>query len=360
MGPVPIVTAAAPMAESVIGWDVGGAHLKAAWLDGGRVRDSAQWPCPLWHGLGELERALEAAGRRFPGLQRHAHAVTMTGEMVDCFASRAEGVARIAGLLAMALPGLRFYAGDAGWCKADEAPARWREIASANWRATASHVAQALAGREGLLVDIGSTTADLVAFRAGRVASASRGDADRLASGELVYQGVVRTPLCALGPTVPWRGKQVNVMNEFFATTADVYRLTGELDDAHDQHPAADGGAKHAAGTQARLARMIGLDAGDADAAEWRAFAQAWRARQVALLRDEAARVARAQRLGDGAVVVGAGCGAFLVPEIAPAGWPRLDYARDIAGVADPALAAWTRVGAPAVAVAALLSRERA
>lgn len=50
MGPVPIVTAAAPMAESVIGWDVGGAHLKAAWLDGGRVRDSAQWLCPLWHG----------------------------------------------------------------------------------------------------------------------------------------------------------------------------------------------------------------------------------------------------------------------------------------------------------------------
>ena len=33
------------------------------------------------------------------------------------------------------------------------------------------------------------------------------------------------------------RGRTLNVMNEFFATTADVYRLTGELDPAHDQQP---------------------------------------------------------------------------------------------------------------------------
>ncbi len=352
------MTVAGPMADAVIGWDVGGAHLKAAWLEGGRVRDSAQWPCPLWRGLGELEHALEAASRRFPGLPRHAHAVTMTGEMVDCFASRAEGVAHIAGLLAKALPRPRFFAGDGGWYSADEAPRRWRDIASANWRATASHVARALEGREGLLVDIGSTTTDVVAFRRGRVPTESRSDADRLATGELIYQGVVRTPLCALGPTVPWRGRHLNVMNEFFATTADVYRLTGEGDPAHDQHPAADGGAKHEAGTQARLARMIGLDAGDADAAGWRRFAQAWRQAQVALLRGQVARVAQQQALGDGAVVVAAGCGAFLVPELVPAQWSRLDYARDVAGAVEPAVAAWTRVGAPAVAVAALLSQE--
>ena len=59
-------------------------------------------------------------------------------------------------------------------------------------------------------------------------------DAARLATGELVYHGVVRTPLCALAARVPFRGSAVSVMNEFFATTADVYRLTGELDPAHD------------------------------------------------------------------------------------------------------------------------------
>ena len=39
-------------------------------------------------------------------------------------------------------------------------------------------------------------------------------------------------------------------MNEFFATTADVYRLTGELDPAHDQHPSADNAPKDLAATR--------------------------------------------------------------------------------------------------------------
>ena len=83
-------------------------------------------------------------------------------------------------------------------------------------------------------MDIGSTTTDLIAFKDARVLSHSRTDAQRLATGELVYQGVVRTPLCALAQRIDWRGTPHNVMNEFFATTADVYRLTGELDPAHD------------------------------------------------------------------------------------------------------------------------------
>ena len=50
-------------------------------------------------------------------------------------------------------------------------------------------------------------------------------------------------------------------MNEWFATTADVYRLLGELDPAHDQQPAADNGDKDLPATRRRLARMIGRDA---------------------------------------------------------------------------------------------------
>ena len=115
----------------------------------------------------------------------------------------------------------------------------WQAVASANWLATASHTATALPNTRGVLVDIGSTTTDLIAFSAGRVRHAGCTDADRLATGELVYQGVVRTPLCALGPRIGWRAQTFNVMTEFFATTADVYRLTGELPPEHDQQPAA-------------------------------------------------------------------------------------------------------------------------
>ena len=344
--------------RSVVGWDIGGAHVKAALLQGGQVLDTAQWPCPLWQGTDHLQQALAAARLRWPGLQGHAHAVTMTGEMVDLFENRADGVQRIAALLDAALPAARFFAGDTGWCDAATAGAQWRQIASANWLATALHVARRLPGESGLLLDIGSTTTDLIAFRGGGVPTRSRSDAERLQQGELAYQGVVRTPLCALAPRIAWRGQRLNVMNEFFATTADLYRLTGELDPVHDQQPSADGKPKDVPHTRARLARMIGMDSRDGTADEWLAVAHAWRAEQLAELRGQLERVAAAHGLGPGSVLVSAGCGAFLAPELTPPGWRRLAYASDVASQVPDAAAGWAQVTATAVAVAALFGPE--
>jgi (4-(4-[2-(gamma-L-glutamylamino)ethyl]phenoxymethyl)furan-2-yl)methanamine synthase len=346
----------------VIGWDIGGAHLKAALLEGGVVADVVQLPCALWLGDAALERAIQAVRARWPRADAAHHAVTMTGEMVDRFAHREAGVQRIAALMAGAFDGVQFFAGDSGWCRADQAGAHWQDVASANWLACARHVATALPDRAGVLVDIGSTTTDLIAFRGGRVLSTSRSDAQRLARSELVYQGVVRTPLCVLGQRMPWRGADVNVMNELFATSADVYRLTGELDPAFDQHASADGAPKDAAASRQRLARLIGLDARDGGVAEWLALAHVWRSRQLAELRGQLERVRAEHNLTRGAVLVSAGCGAFLASALAPAGAACLPYARDVArfaGHAPPGTAAWAQVCAPSVAVAALFERER-
>ena len=348
--------------RAVVGWDIGGAHVKACLSRHGLVHDVAQWPCPLWSGAEHLDRVLALAHERWPGLAGSHHAVTMTGEMVDRFKNRRDGVQRIVGRLAAALQAPSFFAGDAGWCEAPDTAALWPQIASANWLASARHVAAALQGESGLWVDIGSTTTDLIAFRDGSVPTTSRSDAQRLASGELVYQGVVRTPLCALTRRIGWRGAQLNVMNEFFATTADVYRLTGELNPAHDQQPSADQAAKDEAATCARLARMIGLDAGDADGEAWLAFAHEWRAHQLIELRGQLDRVIAAFGQRETGVLVSAGCGAFLLPELTPPGWRCLSYGRDIARVAAqaaPDTHAWADVCAPAVAVATLFEKDR-
>jgi probable H4MPT-linked C1 transfer pathway protein len=345
-----------------VGWDIGGAHVKACLLQGGALRDIAQWPCPLWQGMEHLDAALGQARSRWRGAWDAGmdHAATMTGEMVDLFDDRAEGVARIAERLAQSLgPSLRLFDADAGWSIARDAAPNWRGIASANWHATARVLASRVA--DGLLVDIGSTTTDLIALRGGRVAAQGTSDAERLVTGELVYQGVVRTPLCALGPRVPWRDGTVNVMNEFFATSADVYRLTGELDPAHDQAGTADGRGKDAPATRQRLARMVGRDAADAGEAEWLALARWWKDAQVREIEAQLARVAAGAGLPDDAPVIGAGCGAFLAAAIARrCRRPFLRYA-EVALSATPqdaALAAWADVCAPAVSVA-LLARER-
>lgn len=348
-----------PRPERVVGWDIGGAHVKASRVEGGRLRDVAQWACPLWQGPEPLQQALAAAQARWPDLADATHAVTMTGEMVDRYPHREAGVAELATALAAALPGrLRFYAGERGWCGAAEVGARWEAIASANWLATAQLAARAV--DDGVLVDIGSTTTDLIALRGGRPAAQGRSDAERLASGELVYQGVVRTPLCALGPRVRWAGREANVMNEFFATTADVYRLSGELDPAHDQQPSADGAAKDLDATRQRLARMVGRDAREAPEAEWRALAQAWRAAQLAELRLNLERVIAAAALPAHAPLVAAGCGDFLAEALARAlSRPCRGFAALVLDADAPAgLARWAQVAAPSVAVALLAAAE--
>lgn len=363
----------------VIGWDVGGAHLKACLMEQGVVVDVAQWACPLWQGMNHLAAALAQARERWAQAVSGPQAVTMTGEMTDLFSDREDGVQRITDALQTALPGpVRVYAGPSAdgrrsdWAEPHEAGARWARIASANWLATAQHAA-AVAG-SGLLIDIGSTTTDLVAFHDGQVTTPSRSDRDRLACGELAYHGAVRTPLCALAPRIALQGQSLNVMNEFFASSADVYRLTGELDPAHDLYPTADNAAKSLPATRQRLARMVGCDVRDASDAEWLDCARAWRAAQIDALADSLRRVLSAlPAAAEGAprrlTVVSAGCGDFLVPDLlAVAGAPDapapqiLRYGHDVARVAPGGpsadVAGWAQVCAPSVAVAALYDGE--
>lgn len=349
---------AAPVEAPIFGWDVGGAHVKVSMASAsGALVDVAQWACPLWQGLDHLERVIGFMFERWPAA-RHAdarHAITMTGEMVDLFADRAGGVRVVTEALAARLgPHTRFFAGAMDWLAAPDCAANWRAVASANWLATAQWVATRVP--DALLVDIGSTTADIIPLVRGRVAARGANDADRLATGELVYQGVVRTPLCGIAHQIVFRDRTVNVMNEWFATTADVYRLTGELWPPHDQHPSADNGPKTKAASRVRLARMIGRDAAEAEDIEWRRFAQRWRHEQLATIATNLARVRTAHPALAAAPLVGAGCGRFLAAALARQdGRGYVDFAT-LAGVrhAGAEFSEWIATCAPSVAVALL------
>lgn len=360
-------THAAAGDAAVFGWDVGGAHVKVSMADaGGTVLDVAQWACPLWQGLEYLERTIDLVFERWPVAKTPAaqHAVTMTGEMVDLFADRAEGVRAITGTLAQRLgpqvrsrlcSRLRFYAGDAGWLTSQACAANWLHVASANWLATARWVATRTA--DALLIDIGSTTTDIIPIEGGRVVARAATDAGRLATGELVYQGVVRTPLCGIAHRIEFAGAAVNVMNEWFATTADVYRLTGELEPQYDLYPSADQGPKTQAASRARLARMIGRDACETNAGEWRWFAQRWRDLQLREIGVNLARVTAAHPGLAAAPLVGAGCGRFLAAALArEEARGYIDFGA-LAGVPD-FCSEWAATCAPSVAVALLAAAQ--
>ncbi len=304
------------MSALATGWDVGGAHLKAAQADaGGCLLVAAQVPCPLWMGMEHLARALAEVRSRLAPSGRHA--ITMTGELVDMFASRAEGVAKLVAAMDAELAGAEvlYYAGPAGWLDGNAARRRWREVASANWHASASLAAQRWPS--GLLVDIGSTTTDIVPFAGGRVKAAGMSDDERMVAEELVYTGVTRTPVMVIAEEVRFAGKRQRQMNEFFATAADLHRLTGRLPAGADQHASADGRGKSAKDSARRLARMLGRDVESAPLAAWRKLAAQLADRQLGLISGATQRVAKRARLPDNAPVVGAGVGRFLARDLA-------------------------------------------
>ncbi len=335
--------------ELATGWDLGGAHLKAAQTaPGGHLVTVLQVPCRLWLGMDEFARSLSEARRHLRPARRHG--VTMTGELADLFADRAEGVTRLSQAMTAAFPGddVRFYAGDRGFVTAVD---DWRAIASANWHASVRFVAGRF--RSALFVDVGSTTTDIVPVDGGQIDAIGYADDERLISEELVYTGVTRTPVMAVADTVPFVGQRQRVMAESFATMADVHRLTGALPEDADQLPAADGRGKTLEDSARRLARMLGRDFQSATMEEWRRLATHLAERQQQILRSAIDRTLSRGLLGGDAPIVGAGVGRFLAFELAQRlRRPYVDFADLVEG--EPAAREWAARCAPAAAVAIL------
>ena len=303
----------------IVGWDIGGAHLKACLLNqDAQIVNIWQLPCPVWRGLDELHQCMQQVTQELT-LHVHnqplAHAVTMTAELVDLFENRMDGVEQIAQAIAQWIPQAKLYAGKQGFVDISQAHLYASLIASANWMASAQLAAKHYA--QVLLVDIGSTTTDFIYVRDGQVQNIGMDDAHRLQEDELLYSGVVRTPLMALTPRIEWMGKQTNVAAEYFATTADVYRLTGELAAHHDLAATADGKDKSMKASFRRLARMVGADVESADTQVWLALAQAFRAAQLQLLQQSLARLVHRHNIPQQLALLGVGAGAFLVKQLA-------------------------------------------
>ena len=84
---------------------------------------------------------------------------------------------------------------------------------------------------------MGSTTTDIIALEEGAVANEGYTDAERLLTGELIYTGFITTFLFGVAASAPVRGKLTPLMNEYFASIADVHRILGVLDESRRQAP---------------------------------------------------------------------------------------------------------------------------
>jgi (4-(4-[2-(gamma-L-glutamylamino)ethyl]phenoxymethyl)furan-2-yl)methanamine synthase len=237
------------MPTTILGLDIGGANLKAATAD----QRAVSVPFALWKQPDKLPSALAELIGKFPDAEELA--VTMTGELCDCFETKRQGVEAIVSAVERGGDGrpIRFWSTDGVFLGAEEARRDRMKVAAANWHALATLVGNYVPNGPAILVDIGSTTADIIPILDGVPVAEGKTDDERIRSWELVYTGVRRTPLCAL---MGWQGAA-----ELFATTLDAYLILGMIPEDPSDCDTADGRPATKNHARARLCRMYCSDA---------------------------------------------------------------------------------------------------
>jgi (4-(4-[2-(gamma-L-glutamylamino)ethyl]phenoxymethyl)furan-2-yl)methanamine synthase len=330
----------------VIGLDVGGANTKAVWRDGDQRRVVSR-PFEVWRNREALEVVLrDVVAEAAPGPVQ-AVALTTTAELSDAFRTKREGVGFVLEAVEAALDGGRLLALTTGGelVSFEEARARPLDVAAANWMASALAVAGLYA--DALMIDVGSTTVDVIPIAAGRVAAAGRTDLDRLLAGELVYTGALRTNLAAIAPEVPVRDSWCPVASELFAISADAHMILGHLTPAAYTCATPDGRPATVECARERVARLVCADVEQLATEEIDPIVGYLHAEQVRQIESAARRVG--ERVEGAAPVVPLGGGAFL----ARAAAQRLDRA-----VVEVPWSAAECDAAPAAALAQLLAER--
>jgi hypothetical protein len=294
-----------------LGLDIGGANLKLA--NGSGFAQSH--PFALWKEYSHLTQQLRTLIAQAPNHDRLA--ITMTGELSDCFETKSAGVQYILDAIQEASDGrhTRVYLTTGQMVTPQVAIRRPLEAAASNWHALARFVGRLTPKGLALLIDVGSTTTDLIPIIDGQPSAQGTNDTARLLSRELIYMGVERTPICAIADEAPYRGESCPLASELFATARDAYLILGDLHEDLAATQTADGRPATKSAARTRLSRMLCADEDQFNHRDAVLMAQAIADQQVKHLAIGVKRVVDHQKQLPQSVIV-AGAGEFLARRV--------------------------------------------
>lgn len=250
---------------SVLGLDVGGANIKAAFMstEAAVVKNvqAASEYFPVWKNPSGLGEAISVAASKVSGSGTlDGVGVTMTAELSDAFQTKREGVNYVLDKVAQ-----RFHEAavhvldvDGGLRNLRDARAEPLKVAAANWAATGWLISQLV--QNCIVVDVGSTSTSIIPIIDGTVAAAGKTDFQKLVNGELFYTGGLRTNVAAIVNSVPLDAGLCRVSSELFATSGDVHLILGGITEEDFTVETADGRGRTRADALARLARVVCAD----------------------------------------------------------------------------------------------------
>lgn len=229
--------------------DIGGANTKI--FDG----SYRTYYFPFWKKKNEFCDFLENLK-----LNPEILGVTITAECADCFGDKCEGINFILDALEKKFKCEILVLSNSLSFKmlsVEDARKFPYDVASSNFIASGLYFGKK--EKNGVLIDIGSTTTDMIPVRNGKIYSKTT-DLERLQNNNLIYTGVLRTNTAAIVNKVYVDGKKTKISSELFSITADVYSIIGDITEKDYSCETPDGKGKNVVECRKRLARIVCSD----------------------------------------------------------------------------------------------------
>ncbi len=241
-----------------IGWDIGGAHTKyTVSFESKDVVECRIIHCELWKSLSKLEDIIENVNFKYKKKFNIINLITMSAEMCDIFCSRKKGVKSILSLFEKRDFINHIYTKDNEILKL-QGFKKYSSCESTNWMVIADYLKSF--DKNIVAIDLGSTTTDLVLIKNHICVNTRYDDYSGLNTGELLYTGVLRTPIYSVTNSIVLNKKTYNIIPENFSTISDIYRLLNIIKNKSDYTNTADGRSKSIKDTLHRISRVFGFD----------------------------------------------------------------------------------------------------
>ena len=290
----------------IIGWDIGGAHIKVAEIDFKKKKTKTeQIYSPIWKNINNLKKSIKLIKKKFK--KSDYHAITMTAELSDIFLNRMHGSKYIVKLSSKILEEKKiFFYSKKNFIKKKVALKNASSLNSLNWHATANFISNFFPNC--ILVDIGSTTTDIIPIKNKKIIAKGNNDNQRLKANELIYLGVLRSPIHAVE-------KKKNLIYENFANLSDVYRVLNKIPKKLDLLPTQDNKSKNKHDSARRIARIFGKDYKKTDFLKWKKIASQIEKKQKKILKKSVNKIEK-RNFKKKIPIIGAGVGEFLLHDI--------------------------------------------
>ena len=248
----------------IAGFDIGGANTDLAIVDfdenGEIINIATDFKyLPMWSNKKDLGDTLLNLINNITNLESiDAVGVSMTAELVDAYDTKKEGVLEIAKEVKDNFNIPLAFIGVNGIVSYEGLKKNPLDVAAANWIATAQIASEI--NENCIFIDTGSTTTDIIPIKDGCECAKGRSDMMRLATGELVYTGTLRTNISTFVDEISLDGNRYKVASELFAITADVYNVLGNISTEEYSCDTPDGTGKSLEESRRRISRVLCAD----------------------------------------------------------------------------------------------------